>query len=50
MSMYKIVDWKGNEAVVESNQYNRTEVLKLAWEKNPNIDRTGSFQILMLKS
>ncbi len=50
MSMYKIVDWKGNEAVVESGSYNRGKVLQLAWEKNPSIEKNGTFQILVLKS
>jgi hypothetical protein len=50
MSMYKIVDCKGNEAVVESGKYNRSEILQLAWEKNPKIDRkTGNFSIFPLK-
>lgn len=48
--MYKIVDWKGNEAVVESGKYIRSEILQLAWDKNPNIDKNGTFQILMLKA
>ncbi len=50
MSMYKIVDWKGNEAVVESGKYDRSEVLQLAWEKNPSIDKNGTFQIIVLKT
>ncbi len=49
MSMYKIVDWKGNEAVVETGRYSRSEVLQLAREKNPDIDNNGTFKILVLK-
>lgn len=50
MSMFRIVDCEGNEAVVETGKYSRSEVLQLAWEKNPKIHRDGTFQILVLKT
>ncbi len=52
MSMYKVVDPKGNEAIVEVKEYNRGRVLELACEKmygNATITKMiGHFRITPL--
>ena len=52
MSMYKVVDPKGNEAIVEVEQYHRGKVLELACEKmygTATIDKMiGHFRITPL--
>jgi len=54
MSMYKVVDTQGNEAVVEISQYHRGKVLELACQKlygKSDIDvMLGQFRITPLSS
>ena len=54
MSMYKVVDTQGNEAVVEVSEYHRGKVLELACQNlygNSNIKlMIGQFRITPLSS